>query len=213
MTVTSGGVTTLYAGDGNSTLKVFNATNPAAPTFQQSISTGGTTRVDEMAFSPLTGQVLAANNAETPAFGNLFDTAGGHAPAASSPPGHITVPAGQGGIDDRRHGAAGVESEPRERSSFPFRSWPGPNNPGGVAEISTAGTVLRTIDFGTLGISSCSPTGLAVGGSGNMLVGCGNATQAVLLDKNGTSISRRSRARWYGRDMVRPDDREVLRHR
>ena len=31
LTVTSGGVTTLYAGDGDSTLKVFNATNPAAP--------------------------------------------------------------------------------------------------------------------------------------------------------------------------------------
>ncbi len=30
LTVTSGGITTLYAGDGNSTLKVFNATNPAA---------------------------------------------------------------------------------------------------------------------------------------------------------------------------------------
>src|SRR5271165_2176447 len=30
LTVTTGGVTTLFAGDGNSTLKVFNATNPAA---------------------------------------------------------------------------------------------------------------------------------------------------------------------------------------
>ena len=29
LTVTSGGVTTLYAGDGDSTLKVFNVTNPA----------------------------------------------------------------------------------------------------------------------------------------------------------------------------------------
>ena len=64
----------------------------------------------------------------------------------------------------------------------------GTNNPGGVAEISTTGTVLRTIDFATLGISSCSPTGLAVGGS-TMLVGCGNAgTQAVLLNKNGSFI-------------------------
>ena len=71
---------------------------------------------------------------------------------------------------------------------FPFRRWPGPDNPGGVAEISTTGTVLRTIDFATLGISSCSPTGLAVGGS-TMLVGCGNAgTQAVLLNKNGSFI-------------------------
>src|SRR5438105_2699906 len=74
LTVTSGGTTTLFAGDGNSTLKVFNATNPAAPFLQQSISTGGTTRVDEMAYSPLTKQVLAANNAETPAYGNLFST-------------------------------------------------------------------------------------------------------------------------------------------
>ena len=191
MTVTSGGVTTLYAGDGNSTLKVFNATNPAAPTFQQSISTGGTTRVDEMAFSPLTGQVLAANNAETPAFGNLFDTAGGHAPAALAVP-HITVPAGQGGID-----AGGMEQPAWNPTTGTFfvsipqlaGNPPNPNNPGGVAEISTNGTVLRTIDFATLGISSCSPTGLAVGGSGNMLVGCGNVgTQAVLLDKNGLLI-------------------------
>ena len=64
LTVTSGGVTTLYAGDGNSTLKVFNATNPAAPTSVQSISTGGNFRVDEMAYSPVTHQVLAANNAD-----------------------------------------------------------------------------------------------------------------------------------------------------
>ena len=46
LTVTTGGVTTLYAGDGNSTLKVFNATNPAAPSFVASISTGGQFRVD-----------------------------------------------------------------------------------------------------------------------------------------------------------------------
>src|SRR5260370_35697796 len=45
LTVTSGGVTTLYAGDGNSTLKVFNATNPAAPTLRQlPISTASTVR-------------------------------------------------------------------------------------------------------------------------------------------------------------------------
>src|SRR5215467_3297384 len=80
LTVTSGGITTLYAGDGNSTLKVFNATNPAAPTLVQSISTGGNFRVDEMAYSPLTHQVLAANNADAPAYGNLFNTTNGTSP-------------------------------------------------------------------------------------------------------------------------------------
>src|ERR1700736_4035198 len=45
LTVTSGGTTTIYAGDGNSTLKVFSATtaNPGAPTLLQSISTLATT--------------------------------------------------------------------------------------------------------------------------------------------------------------------------
>src|SRR3982074_2873911 len=84
VTVTSGGVTTLYAGDGNSTLKVFNATNPAAPSLLQSISTGGSFRVDEMAYSPSTHQVLAANNADSPAFGTLFNTTGGTAPVVIS---------------------------------------------------------------------------------------------------------------------------------
>jgi hypothetical protein len=73
LTVTSGGVTTLFAGDGNSTLKVFNVTTTAttaSANLVTSIATGGTTRVDEMAVSP-SGLVLAANNAEAPAFGSL----------------------------------------------------------------------------------------------------------------------------------------------
>src|SRR6266851_1130626 len=103
LTVTSGGVTTLYAGDGNSTLKVFNATNPASPTLLQSIPTGGSFRVDEMAYSPLTQQVLAANNADAPAFGTLFSTTNGHNPVsiAHTP---IVIPlAGptDGGMSDR----------------------------------------------------------------------------------------------------------------
>src|SRR5216683_4492049 len=91
LTVTSGGITTLYAGDGNSTLKVFNATNPAAPSQLQSIPTGGSFRVDEMAYSPLTQQVLAANNADSPAFGTLFATTNGTSPVAIAH-GHISIP-------------------------------------------------------------------------------------------------------------------------
>jgi hypothetical protein len=184
LTVTSAGVTTLYAGDGNSTLKVFDATNPAAPVFLQSISTGGATRVDEMAYSPSSHQVLAANNAESPAYGNLFLTTNGTSPVTlqHSP---ITVPASQGGINE-----GGMEQpawNPKTGTFFvSIPALAGSNNPGGVAEISTAGQVLRTIDFGTLGISSCSPTGLAVGGSGNIMVGCGNGgTQTIVLNPTG----------------------------
>jgi hypothetical protein len=187
LTVTSGGVTTLYAGDGNSTLKVFNATNPAAPTLVQSISTGGSTRVDEMAYSPVTHQVLAANNAETPAYGNLFNTTNGHPPVALAVT-PIIVPPTQGGITD-----GGMEQpawNPTTGSFFvSIPALAGSGNPGGVSEISTAGIVLNTIDFGTLGIASCAPTGLAAGGGGNMLVGCGNVgAQAILFKPNGTIL-------------------------
>jgi hypothetical protein len=179
LTVTTGAVTTLYAGDGNSTLKVFNATNPAAPSFVSSISTGGTTRVDEMAYSPVSHQVLAANNAETPAYGNLFSTNNGAPPVALTVS-QITVPTNQGGIPD-----GGMEQpawNPKTGTFFvSIPALAGSNNPGGVSEISTTGQVLRTIDFGTMGITSCSPTGLAVGGSGNLMVGCGNVGAAAIL--------------------------------
>jgi hypothetical protein len=219
LTVTSGGVTTLYAGDGNSTLKVFNVTTTpttASATLQANIATGSPAtamRLDEMAFSPQSNQVLAANNAATPAFGNLFSTTNGHtpvtligSPSVNPPTNPITIPAALGGFP-----AGGLEQPawnpqttvngPSFWISVPQLSGnngtlpPNPTNPGGVAQISTAGQVLQTKDFGnsTLfpGLSSggCSPAGLAVAGNGNMLVGCGNAgTQAILLDKNGNFL-------------------------
>jgi hypothetical protein len=184
LTVTTGGVTTLYAGDGNSSLRVYNATNPAAPSFvSPAISTGGHFRVDEMAYSPVSHQVLAANNADSPAFGNLFSTTNG-APPVSLQFSPITIPG--------QPASGGMEQpawNPKTGTFFvsiPALTNSG-NDPGGIAEISTAGQVLRTISLAALGISSCSPTGLAVGGSGNLMVGCGNfGSQAILL-KPGTS--------------------------
>ena len=212
MTVTSGGMTTLYAGDGNSTLKVFQFTNPTNPGSAAAvINTGGTTRVDEMAFSPLTGQVLAANNAETPAFGNLFSTAAGHLPITltTTPGVGIQVPlgnppVGQGGIvtggmeqpawNPLTTTTTGVPN-PSFWVSIPQLGIGGATDPGGISQISPNGTVLQTIAFanlpaGTLAAGGCAPSGLAVAGNGNMLVGCNNPnTQAVLLDKNGNFLA------------------------
>src|SRR5262245_38050204 len=70
------GVTThgrwLYAGDGDSTLKVIDLNAPPAQAIKASISTGGSTRVDEMALTTDGRLLLAINNAESPAFGTLF---------------------------------------------------------------------------------------------------------------------------------------------
>ena len=77
------------------------------------------------------------------------------------------------------------------------------NDPGGIAEISTTGQVLRTISLASLGITSCSPTGLAVGGSGNLMVGCGNVgTQAILLNPAGTGSIVRTFAGLSGTDEI-----------
>jgi len=62
----------VYAGDGDSTLKVFDLTLPIGSPASQIISTGGTTRVDEMALTTDGRVLLAANNAEDPPFATLF---------------------------------------------------------------------------------------------------------------------------------------------
>ena len=166
----------LFAGDGNSTLKSFNVSNPSNPvTLFPPISTGGSFRVDEMAYSPATHLVLAANNADSPAFGTLVN-----AQTGAIVHGNIVVP-----------NAVGLEQPVWNPNTGTFfisvPSFGGGANPGGVAEIKPDGTIGRIYDFSTFGIASCSPTGLALGGSGNLMVGCGDkGTQTVVLNPAGS---------------------------
>src|SRR6266704_3899395 len=62
----------LYAGDGDSTLKVIDLDAPNAFAIKQTIPTGGTKRVDEMALTSDGELLLTANNADDPPFGTLF---------------------------------------------------------------------------------------------------------------------------------------------
>ena len=67
--VNNGMTATLYAGEGNSTRRAYNVTNPANPIALGTVNTGGGQfRVDEMAYSPATNQLFVANNANSPAF-------------------------------------------------------------------------------------------------------------------------------------------------
>jgi hypothetical protein len=59
----------LYAGDGDSTLKIFDLETLAQ---KNTINTGGSTRVDEMALTTDGKLLLAANNAEDPPYATLF---------------------------------------------------------------------------------------------------------------------------------------------
>jgi hypothetical protein len=89
--VDNGSTVTLYAGDGNSTLRSFDVTNPSNPIAGGTVNTGGGAfRVDEMAYSPLTKQLFVANNANSPAFASLIDTSTALAPTLTRSP--VLVP-------------------------------------------------------------------------------------------------------------------------
>src|SRR5581483_12382901 len=118
--------------------------------------------------------VLVANNADTPAFGTLVD-----AKAGLAVHGNIVVP-----------GGVGLEQpvwNPNTNSFFISVPSFGGNDPGGVAEIKTDGTIGQIYKFADFGIASCSPTGLALGASKNLMVGCGNhQTQTIVLNPAGS---------------------------
>jgi WD40 repeat protein len=193
----TGTANTLFAGNGDSTLRSFNVANPSSPTVLfPPINTGGAFRVDEMAYSPSTHLLLAANNADNPAFGTLFN-----AKTGAIVHGNIVVP-----------NAIGLEQPVWNPNTGTFfisvPSFGGGANPGGVAEIKPDGTVGRIYNFSTFGIASCSPTGLALGASGNLMVGCGNhQTQTVVLNPAGSGSIVKTIAQISGSDELWYDRR------
>jgi hypothetical protein len=183
----------LYAGDGDSTLKVFDLNGPPVLA-QPPISTGGTTRVDEMALTTDGKLLLAANNAEDPPFARLF-TANGN--AGTSTVAIITkitidptiVPAGFGLAIEQ---PAWEPRTARFYVSVPLIA----NNPPGcnygqaagpitceggmlVVDPTTLSTPTAVIgafnpatNTGVVPLNQCAPNGATVGPHANLLLGC-----------------------------------------
>ncbi|MGN6716727.1 MAG: hypothetical protein ACTHLX_04975 [Candidatus Binatia bacterium] len=185
----------LYAGDGDSTLKVIDLDAPDASAIKQSISTGGTTRVDEMALTTDGELLLAANNAEDPPFATLFLANGdgfiSHVTAISK----ITiadsiVPAGFGlsmeqpawdPTTKRFYVSVPIIAENPAGCNFDADAGP-INCDGGLAVIdpeTLAGVpaaVLGVFDpatnTGVVPLHACGPNGATVGVHDNLLLGC-----------------------------------------
>jgi hypothetical protein len=177
LTVNNGSFHTLFAGDGDSTLKSFNISSLGLPPPQQfsPLNTGGVFRVDQMSYSPSADLVLVGNNADSPAFVTLVNASTGLAVYS-----HIVMPGAFSGVGQSVW-------NPNTNSFFISVPQFGTTGPGGVAEIHVDGTVGRIYDLSTFGISSCAPIGLALGASGNLVVGCTNAnTQTVVLNPTGS---------------------------
>jgi hypothetical protein len=192
------GVTThgrwLYAGDGDSTLKVFDLNAPISTALKQTISTGGTTRVDEMALTADGRQLLAANNAEDPPFATLFRANGDNAVSSVAILTKLTVsptimPTGFGLSIEQ---PAWDPKTERFFVSIPIIA----NNPigcnygqlsgaitcdGGLlvinpttlsAPTAVIGAFDATTNTGVVSLDKCGPNGATVGPHDNLLLGC-----------------------------------------
>jgi hypothetical protein len=178
----------LYAGDGDSTLKVFDLTMPTA-TFKQKIPTGGATRVDEMAVTTDGKLLLAANNAEDPPFATLFAANGDDANSHTTVIMRINVdpafiPPGQGlSIEqpawDPKTQRFYVSVPTIANSSAGCTLGAGPNQcSGGMLVIDPVHpqAVVTTFDpntnTGVVKLHECGPNGATVGPHDNLLLGC-----------------------------------------
>src|SRR6266851_973317 len=174
----------LYAGDGDSTLKVFDLDGPDAPA-QPPLNTGGKFRVDEMDLTTDGELLLTVNNADEPPFATLFAANGDRNHSSVRELSHITINA------DLFPDTPGIEQpawDPKTKRfyvSVPILGKPGgcgtATCDGGLMVIDpntvTSGTfVLGAFDpvtnTGVIALSNCGPNGATVGPNDNLLLGC-----------------------------------------
>jgi hypothetical protein len=197
----------LYGGDGDSTLHVIDLDAPTAMATKQKVSTGGTTRVDEMALTTDGKLLLAANNAEDPPFATLFAANGDNATSNVTIITQIKVdpsiiPTGAGLSLEQ---PAWDPKTKRFLTSIPIIA----NNPTGCnygqlsGPITCRGGVLFTdpttltkptavqgafnpaTNTGVYALqNNCGPNGASVGPDDEVLLGCnpGNNPSNVILD-------------------------------
>jgi hypothetical protein len=162
----------VYAGDGDSTLKVIDV---ATQTIINTVNTGGTNRVDEMALDPQGNRLLVVNNADDPPFMTLVSTKPGNAILV----GHVTVPGATGGLEQ----PAWLPATHRFYISVPELN-SDPAHSGVAVFDPNTGMVETVFDVGP-----CSPSGLAVGPNQHLLLGCAQRPSVVISAKTGEIVA------------------------
>ena len=176
--VTIIGGTQVWAGDGDSTVKVIDIA-----TFKviDTISTGGANRCDEMAFDANDHILAVANNADTPPFVTLINT-DTHQILKK------IVFDGSGTTPDAT--ATGIEQPQWSPNTGLFyvsvpQITPSDATQGGISVIDPTMAVTATYP-----VSNCSPAGLALGPDNQAAIGCSASfgktpnvlTQSLVID-------------------------------
>jgi hypothetical protein len=179
----------LYAGDGNSTLKVIDLEKGK---IVATVSTGGTTRLDEMALTPDGKLLIAVNNAEDPPYATLFTANGDDDDNSVASLAKITVSTMYipGGFGQSIEQPTWNETINRFVVSVPTIA----NNPfdpagcnyGQLSGAVTCSGAVLVIDPSNLAtpvekvvpLVHCGPNGATDGPNGNVMVGCTPNNQA-----------------------------------
>jgi hypothetical protein len=188
----------LYAGDGDSSLKVFDLLEPTASALKANIKTGGTTRVDEMALTTDGELLLVANNAEDPPFGTLFQANGDRrvnsvailskivVSSAIIPPSFglsIEQPAWDPTTARFYVSIPVIANNPTGCNFGQMSGSPAPPitcdggllvvNPATLLPgLNTIGAFNPTTNTGVVPLHRCGPNGATVGPNDNLLLGC-----------------------------------------
>src|SRR5579864_1144022 len=187
----------LYAGDGDSTLKVIDLDRGKIVATR---STGGTTRLDEMALTGDGDFLLAANNAEDPPYATLFKLFDDNDCDSLDLGTKITVdpsviPSGFGLSVEQ---PAWDPETKRFYTSIPViaENPPGCNYGQNSGPVTCSGGLLvtdptnptaiqgaydRATNAGVIPLTGCGPNGATVGVNDNLLLGCtGGGVQQII---------------------------------
>jgi hypothetical protein len=169
--------TEVWAGDGNSTVKVL----PFSGGTTHVISTGGVNRADEMCYDAKDDLVMVANNADSPPFGTII----------SAKTYTITH---QIKFTNSTNGAEQCQWSPR--TGMFYITIPGVHTPDdgtGVVEVidPKSGTIVNTFP---IPVADCStPQGMAVGPNSQIMIGCnGSSTNGkfsgIIINENSGAV-------------------------
>lgn len=145
----------IWAGDGDSTVKVIDA---ASLKVSSVVKTGGTTRLDEMAFDPKDQVFIGVNNAEDPPFATVVSTKSDHAII------------GKVSFSEATDGAEQPQYNPMDGLFYMSIPELGKDaRKGAIAVIDPKTAKLVKM----IPVENCHPAGLAFGPDGNFVLGCG----------------------------------------
>jgi hypothetical protein len=171
----------LFAGDGPSRLVSFKI---PSGTQVSDVTTGGTTRVDEMAFDPKDRLLLVVNNAESPPFATIFSAS---PTCVLSAPKKITFGFATNGAEQ----PAWDPATQRFYISIPSTT---PSTVGALARVNPFTATVETL----FSVAFCSPAGLSLNPTNQtFLMGCGTVFDTAL-------------APWFGADTNSANPTQVI---